>query len=142
MNTDTPMVNDKPRIPEPLNPIGRCFDSTAHLALFDKSLPLEITICHGIGVSTMPGEEGKTIMHSWIEDAKGFAYDTTWGAKIKAKYYKKKLKINYMVRYRFREFVLLWGKEQHPGPWDEKIKAVGETMKGEVQNESSTTNDQ
>jgi hypothetical protein len=117
---------------EPINPIGKCFESTGHLALYDKAIPNNITICHGIGVATMPGEEGTLIKHAWIEDDKGWAYDTTWGLKTKAADYKKKLKIRYMVRYKFREFVLLVHQHNNAGPFDEKIKAIGENNETEI----------
>ncbi len=129
----------------PMNKIGDSFASTANLAMVDKAIPLNITICHGIGVTKLPGQKEKLIAHAWIEDEKGFAYDTTWGLKLKAKDYKYDLKIRHMVRYKFREFILLWFQKKSVGPWDEKIKAVVEVKENAevtIPNEAEEKNSQ
>lgn len=106
---------------KPINPIGQCFETTgAHVF----ELPGGFKIWHGIGVSNFPGENGCKIAHAWIEDAEGFAYDTTWGIKTEAAHYRSGMKLEYCVGYTREEFLNKWALFDYPGPWDAKIKRV------------------
>jgi len=112
-----------------INPIGQCFDSTAHQVL-DWVLKKRVAgkVCHGIGVATMPGQEGNVIKHAWIEE-NGFAYDTTWGVRVPADEYRAGLGLSYFVEYSIADFMLNWLMNDFPGPWDSKIEAAGQPYK-------------
>lgn len=112
---------------EPENPIGSCFDSSAHQVAFGEDPPEDLRLCHGIGVANMPGQEGDTIIHAWVEvDIKGrrAALDTTWGVCQEAKVYRKNLCLSYVVEYTRDELFKNWKEYNMPGPWDEKIRAL------------------
>jgi hypothetical protein len=118
---------------EPLNPIGSCFDSVAHNILMNSNVPKDALICHGIGVSNMPGQEGEIMAHAWIEceyEGIKWAADTTWDAMVPAAAYREKFFLNYVCEYTQKEFMENWQTSEYPGPWDSKIKKVINTKKG------------
>lgn len=114
---------------EPINPIGSCFDSSAHQLVYggDEYNPPGTYMCHGIGISNMPGEEGKQIGHAWLEyrvEGGAIAIDTTWGLQAPAHQYRSLIKIAYAVEYTRDEFFQLWKQHGYSGPWDSRIKAI------------------
>lgn len=113
---------------EPVNPIGECFDSVGVQAVKWMYAGRTFTVCHGIGVASMPGEEGNKIKHAWIE-IHGFAYDTTWGLSQKIDKYRADMKLKYVVEYSIEEFFSLWVKHDFPGPWDQKIENAGRSSR-------------
>lgn len=111
---------------KPVNPVGSCFDSAAHQLVFGEN-PDDTVMCHGVGVANMPGQEGNTIGHAWLEfdHPKGrVAIDTTWGVMVQANGYREKLKVKNITTYTKREFIKLWKKKIMPGPWEENIKKI------------------
>jgi len=106
----------------PINPIGSCFDSTAVQA-FEWIRAAPFKICHGVGVATMPGQEGREIGHCWLE-RDGMAFDTTWGAKVDADKYRADLRLSYVVEYDPLDWLRQYLETNYPGPWDPKIKAI------------------
>lgn len=113
---------------DPINPVGSCFDSSAFQAILGPNPPKDLRICHGIGIATMPGQEGLRIAHAWLEWA-DVAMDTTWGIVVPRDLYRSHLKIELCVEYSREEFRARWTETNFPGPWDEKIIAVIETNK-------------
>lgn len=116
---------------EPVNPIGTCFDSTGITFIQDCSGPRKSNerLCHGIGIANMPGQEGREMIHAWIEfdhREQRFAFDTTWGKAHPAEKYREDLRCNYVVEYTYEETLALWKKHDMPGPWDPKIVAVAD----------------
>lgn len=111
---------------EPINPVGSCFDSVGH-QLFDWLDKVPFKICHGIGVATIPGQEGQVIGHAWLE-RDGFAFDTTWGAKCPIEKYRRDLGLTYVVEYSPMQFFAAWVATNNPGPWDEKIRAITDSV--------------
>lgn len=119
---------------EPINPIGQCFESAARQIVFGENAPISARLCHGIGVSNMPGQNGAKIGHAWIEyqNSKGtrVALDTTWGENFLASEYREESKLNYVIEYTKKEVIRFWTKYNIPGPWDKKIiKVVCDSMK-------------
>jgi len=109
----------------PINPIGQCFDSAAQ-AIVHQNHPSGFVLCHGIGISNFPGQEGMKIRHAWCElPSEGVAYDTTWGKWIPIDHYRKLLQLNYVVTYTRTKTIKLWKKQGYSGPWDAKIREVG-----------------
>lgn len=106
---------------EPLNPIGKCFETTAAQVF---SVPSGMRVCHGIGLSNIPDEESMVMGHAWLEDLEGYAYDTTWGTRTPAKDYREQLGLKYVVEYSVQEFIANWKATDYPGPWDKQIRAV------------------
>lgn len=108
---------------EPINPIGSCFDSAAHNFVFGETEAGD-RICHGVGVANMPGQEGQTFSHAWIEFTKGgvrMAFDAIWGFVIPSEAYREQLKLSYVVEYGKDEFLSLWRHTDFPGPWDKRV---------------------
>ena len=120
---------------EPMNPIGQCFESAGHQFVFGDN-PDNTVILHGIGISNMPGEEGKEIAHAWLEfqsEHQGtLAIDTTWGIITQADHYRKSLQLKYMKSYNKKEFLQLWELHNIPGPFDEKILEVTKRNKSKL----------
>lgn len=117
---------------EPINPIGKCFDSSAHQAVYGDDPPEDMRICHGIGIANMPGEEGHQMGHAWLEWSlreKRIAFDTTWGVATCAAHYRKMLRVSYVVEYTRDEFLKNWIAHDMPGPWDEKIREVTDAVR-------------
>jgi hypothetical protein len=110
---------------EPINPVGSCFESSAFHLMIAEEIPKDTILCHGIGVSNFPGEEGAEIGHAWLEH-EGKAYDTTWGLSTEADHYRENLKLSYVVTYTRKQAMDNWVRFDYPGPWDEKIKAITE----------------
>lgn len=110
---------------EPLNPIGKCFDSAAYQVVIGgvNNNPPDVRLCHGIGVTQVKGQENMQIAHAWVE-GDGVALDTTWGLNAPAKKYRKAMKLDYVVEYTMEEAKANWQKFGNAGPWDEKIKKV------------------
>lgn len=112
----------------PLNPIGTCFDFVAHQVLCNEDLPSNAYICHGIGISNMPGQEGEIMAHAWIEfhdeEHGTIAADTTWDEMRYADLYRKTIQARRVVQYSQKEFMQLWQDFEYPGPWDYEIKQV------------------
>ncbi|MBX4215579.1 hypothetical protein KW797_01375 [Candidatus Parcubacteria bacterium] len=108
----------------PPNPLGSCFDAAAHnlaMNLDEESL----VMCHGLGVATWPGQEGKRIAHAWLEfdhEGKRAALDCIWMVAQPADFYRNNLKADYVVEYTKDEFMRLWHEHNFPGPWDELLK--------------------
>lgn len=115
---------------DPINPIGECFESAAALIVYGPDMPDSARLCHGIGVANLPGEEGLSIGHAWIEatdtglSGERIAYDTTWGVATTAEHYRQLLQLQYAVEYTRNETITLWKERDFPGPWDPRIKAV------------------
>lgn len=111
---------------EPINPIGECFDSTGFQAMKWLLAGKLFKVCHGIGIASMPGQQGREMKHAWLE-VQGLAYDTTWGVTCNAGKYRSDLKLRYVIEYDPEDFFRNWIKHDFPGPWDEKIEAAGRT---------------
>lgn len=111
----------------PVNPIGECFDSVGVQALKWMYAKRLFKVCHGIGIASMPGQEGNEIKHAWIE-IEDLAFDATWGVAMEIKKYRSDLKLNYVIEYSVPEFFALWMKHDFPGPWDAKIQAPGDKL--------------
>lgn len=110
---------------KPVNPIGSCFDSAAQCILQIS----DAKMCHGIGVSNMPGQPQDFIAHAWLEafdkdEGEMIALDTTWMIAQPARIYRKNLKLGYVVEYSREEFIKRWAESGPPGPWDLKIMAL------------------
>ncbi len=112
---------------KPVNPVGECFDSTGVQAMDWAIKRVRATVCHGIGIATMPGQEGRVNAHAWLE-RDGVAYDTTWGIKMDAKKYREGLKLSFLVEYSLDEFLDRWRQTDHPGPWHEEIRKITERV--------------
>lgn len=115
---------------KPLNPIGSCFDSSLHLLLHPELNQniinlKDVKLCHGIGITNMPEQEGHKMAHAWLEytheDGVRVAIDTTWGVATQAEHYRKTLKLNYVIEYTPEKATKLW---ETPAPWDDKIRQV------------------
>lgn len=113
---------------KPQNPIGTCFDSVGRNIIYNHDMPADAYICHAIGISNMPGEEGELMAHAWIEFENKFhgmvAVDTTWDEAVLASRYREILKIRKVVTYTQKEFMKLWREFNYPGPWDYDILQV------------------
>lgn len=111
---------------KPANPFGSCFDSAARYMLADWTGYRDVTMCHGIGISNKPGEEGEKIAHAWIEvwsrDTGTLAIDPIWMVAQPAALYRKNLKVEYAITYPRKKFIKMWIKKEFPGPFDNKIK--------------------
>lgn len=110
---------------EPPNPWGSCFDAVAHNVL--GNLKEDITICHGIGIASRPGQEGMRVAHAWIEfeHPEGrAALDCIWLKAVPAKKYRDDLKVEYVHEYTTGQFMTLWTQHDFPGPWDQAISNV------------------
>jgi len=65
-------------------PVVFHFDSAAHNFVFGETESGD-RICHGVGIANMPGQEGQTFSHAWIEftkDGARMASNTIWGVVI------------------------------------------------------------
>jgi hypothetical protein len=112
---------------QPVNPIGQCFDSAAWVFVKWPGISKrpDIRLCHGIGVANLPGQEGMTIAHAWIEfdDAKHgrCALDTAWMIAVTAAKYRADLQVSFSLEYGFDEFIKLWQELGYPGPYQDRI---------------------
>lgn len=86
-------------------------------------LPEGTTLCHGIGLASVKGQEGWEIAHAWNE-FEGRAYDSIWMIHGPSDWYRAQLRISYVVEYNYAEALSRWIITEAPGPWDEKIRAV------------------
>ncbi len=124
---------------EPINPIGSCFDSVAHNVMLNSDMPENAYICHGIGVSNVPGQKGLPMAHAWIEceleNGMIVAADTTWDLVAPADVYRKKADLGYVRTYSQKEFMVNWQDFDYPGPWDHKILELIETNKRTSKND-------
>ena len=117
----------------PPNPWGSCFDAAAwNLAGNDDwGFP---QMCHGIGTSNKPGEEGTLVAHAWIEfdhPTHGrIAIDPIWLLAQPADRYRRTFQAEYVVTYSRAEFLRLWAAHDQPGPWDERVRAL--TVEGKA----------
>jgi len=123
---------------EPINPIGSCFDSVGHQVMShlfkSKCLPDDAYVCHGIGVSNMPGENPHQIGHAWIEGNHGStAFETTWGIRAHAEEYRSNLCLTLIKTYSLSEFFELWKTHNHPGPFEETIKLITDRAEGAIE---------
>jgi hypothetical protein len=114
---------------EPLNPIGTCFDSAAiQLMSGEANNPDGTVLVHGIITANLPGQEGWTIGHAWLEFESKHqgtcCIDTTWGVIQSKETYYEGCRPTYIVKYTKSELLELWAKHDYPGPYDEKILAV------------------
>lgn len=111
-------------IEHPPNPYGSCFDATAFNLLANLDTP-GITVCHGIGIASRPGQEGMKIAHAWLEadhrTAGRLALDCVWLQFSPADTYRKNLKTSHVVEYTPKEVMDLWALHDNPGPWDPEI---------------------
>jgi len=119
---------------------GRCFETAAFAVV---RFPCGAKVCHGIGLANVPGQEGETIAHAWIE-LDGIAYDATYLTRTPASLYRENLKVSYVVEYTQSQIWRNCRKYNSFGPWDEKIKAgLEQTVKAlvklvsEIQRESA-----
>jgi len=114
------LVNGK----APVNPWGSCFDSAAHNLLANTDC--DVTMCHGVGISTHPASAGKKIAHAWLEfDHEKYgrlAIDPIYLIAQRAEIYRKNLQAELVVTYSAREFIALWTKHDYPGPYDDRVK--------------------
>jgi len=106
---------------EPSNPIGYCFDTSAFQILLMPKPPGDMRLCHGLGISTFSFQNQNEMAHAWVE-SNGFAYDTTWGLKMKTTEYRDLLQVTFVVKYSRQEAHRLWALTNKPGPWDKKLK--------------------
>lgn len=110
----------------PPNPFGTCFTSAA-VILLDNIMDgfNEFTMCHGIGISNYPGQEGQKIAHAWLEvehPEKGMcAIDPIWLMVQPAKAYRDNLYVSTVVEYTPDEFMALWRQSDYPGPYEPEI---------------------
>lgn len=116
----------------PPNPFGSCFDAAAHnlIANYESDVP-NLNMCHGIGVSNRPGEEGKKIAHAWIEfdHPQGrVAFDAIWLVFQSAENYRRNLKVERVVEYPKAEFIQTWKERDYPGPWDAEMKKIADRI--------------
>lgn len=114
---------------EPLNEPGLCFDASAFNFLGQGEPPGDdARLCHGIGIANMPGQEGHTMGHAWIEfdDPKRgrVSFDAIWGVWTPAAKYRADLQLTYVVEYTGEQAFALWKEHDYPGPWDPKIRAI------------------
>lgn len=89
-------LNGKP----PANPWGSCFDVAAHNLM--GNLDIEgMVMCHGVGISNKPGQEGERIAHAWIEFDHTIhgrvAVDPIWLIAQSADHYRETLKQNWLL---------------------------------------------
>lgn len=121
---DNLTVNGK----SPANAFGSCFDAAAHNLLGNyNDSPENMVMCHGIGISNYPGEEGKRIAHAWIEfdHPKGrVAFDPIYLIAQSAEIYRRNFKAEIVIEYTKEEFIGLWEKNDYPGPFDERILSL------------------
>lgn len=122
---------------KPVNPLGTCFDSAGKV-LLDCLMHYGFspTMCHGTGISNLPGERREPMAHAWLEfNMKGIrvALDPIWMIAMPVKKYRRDLKLKYVVEYPAQEFVVLWKKAKNPGPYDPKIQAL--TKEGKAAND-------
>lgn len=122
---------------KPVNPIGTCFDSAAWAIVGRRDISANPVMCHGIGVTNIPGEEPVPMAHAWIEftnrAGRRLALDTTWMIGQRAKKYRRSLQISLVIEYPFKQFCALWIKHNFPGPYDDRIRAL--TLEGKASNE-------
>ena len=113
---------------KPVNPIGTCYDATAHNFVAEpREWSSQAVICHGIGIANHPEIYGQVITHAWIEDVKDnerLAFDCIWGFVVPVKKYREDAQLNYVVEYTIEQFKFLWALHDYPGPFDEKIFAL------------------
>lgn len=113
---------------EPIMPIGKCFDNAGFflmsLALNEKP-PSNLFLCHGIGISNAPGEDGLTIAHAWLEIGDQ-AFDPVWGVLQNRNEYRAGLRLSYVINYSIYEALDLWMKHDYPGPWDPVILRISD----------------
>ena len=126
---------------EPQAPIGMCFTAAldALSVLQDKALNGEasdVKLVHGIGTANMPGQEGRTIAHAWIEfnhkqSDQRMVMEPIWCIVTTAKNLRESLKVSYSVEYSLEDLKTLMFKDGRfdTGPWDEKINALAEGVK-------------
>lgn len=116
---------------QPLNPIGQCFESAIRQVLFGRNPP-NAKLCHGIGVATAPGIQGKVMGHAWMEadwpDGRR-ACDTTWGTCMDAGAYRRHLQLEHVLEFTPRQALFLWGLFDMPGPWDLRIRAITDRVR-------------
>lgn len=125
-----PVDNLTVNVSQAKNPFGSCFDAAAWnlLANIDNGVD-NMKMCHGIGVSNYPGEEGKRISHAWIEfdHPKGrCAVDPIFLTAQLADDYRKNFNAEIVVEYSTDEFIVLWKERGFPGPFDDRIMALTE----------------
>lgn len=119
-----------------VNPIGTCFDSSAHVLINLIHYGIRPIMCHGIGVSNLPGEKPGPMAHAWLEffmQGAKVALDTTWMVAQPVKKYRKDLKLKFVIEYPATEFVVMWKKAKMPGPFDDRIAAL--TKEGKAAND-------
>lgn len=114
---------------DPLNPIGTCFDATAHQAALGEDPPWDLVIVHGVGWANMPDSEPTKMGHAWLEWYEPtkhcrVAMDCVWGVLTPAKKYREDFKVEFAVEYTRKEFLKMWATHDYPGPWHPRIKEV------------------
>ena len=112
---------------EPMNPVGQCFESAIRQLVCPSDTPGDARLCHGIGIATMPGQEGNVMGHAWVEYDHGLtrmAIDTTWGVQQEAGVYRRKMRLNYVREYTRDQAIWLWKFKGNPGPWDMAIRRI------------------
>jgi hypothetical protein len=142
-NTSNENVNKASELmgKEPIAPIGMCFTAAldALSALSEKVAAGEakdLALIHAIGVANMPGQEGKTIAHAWVEftlvggihAGEKFAFEPIWGVIVPVEKMKESLKVSYSIRYTIKDIELLMFKDGRfdTGPWNKQIIELAE----------------
>lgn len=122
----------------PLNPIGSCFDSCgSQFVFFYKDLRVQgfvdPVLCHGEILATAPGQEGKYIIHAWIEAKSGgrdAVLDMIWGEKMHKREFYHKSQPRKVITYTKDQVVENWLRTDSSGPWDpEFLKLQGKLVK-------------
>ena len=114
---------------DPVNPIGSCFDSSAHQIVFGGDDGADLRLVHAIGITSIPSQAGQMFCHAWVEffdpqTNQKIAIDTTWGIPQLAENYRNSLQISYSIEYTRQEAFDLWKTHNYPGPWDERLMAL------------------
>lgn len=122
----TVTINGKP----PANPMGSCFDSAAHalVQMGDTQGVIDIRVCHGIGISNVPGEPAEAISHAWIEVLTlrwgRIAIDAVWMLSQPAELYRSNLQVSLVKEYSRELFMKKWHETGYPGPWEDCLQAL------------------
>ena len=110
----------------PINPIGRCFETTYHVYV-NPNTDINAIVCHGIGIATFTTMAKQKIAHSWIEfneNGKIMAIDTTFCIIVDAAIYRDRFQPSYIIEYSRCNYLKNCRETKTFGPWDEKIAAL------------------
>jgi hypothetical protein len=121
---------------EPVAALGSCFISAlrAYEAIRKEQIAGRVdglVLVHGIGIASMPGQEGNEIVHAWLEftkDGNLIAYDPIWDVFTTAEHYATQFKTRRTVKYNFNDITsnIIKSDTIDLGPWDSEILAIAE----------------